>query len=56
MKKELVILEETVIDTQKKIRTWVSSGYEIEIVAQHLIKDASTSGTTVLITSLWRIK
>ena len=54
MKKEFVVLTETPIDTQKKIRQWVSTGYEIEIVAQHTEKDRNTGIILKLITSLWR--
>jgi len=56
MKKEFVCMEETIHDTQKKIRTWVSSGYTIELTAQHLVPIEDTNGTRFLITSLWRWK
>ena len=56
MEKEFLIMKETLLDTQKKISTWVTSGYEIEIVAQFYKCDSSTNGSDVLITSLWKIK
>ena len=56
MKKEFLVIQETLVDTQKKISTWVISGYEIEIVAQFHKCDSSTNGFDVLITSLWKIK
>ena len=56
MKKEFVVLTDTPIDTQKKIRQWVSTGYDIEIVAQHAEKDRNTGKIVNLITSLWRSK
>jgi len=56
MKKEFVILRETPIDTQKKIRQWVSTGYDIEIVAQHVERDQRTGAILWLLTSLWRVK
>ena len=49
-------MEETVQDTQKKIRQWTSTGYEVNIVSQLIIKGPETNGITVLVTSLWRIK
>ena len=54
MKKEFCVLEDTPIDTQKKIRTWVTSGYEIEIVAQSV--SFTNDVSTLIVTSLWRIK
>lgn len=56
MQGEFICMEETVSDTQKKIRQWSSTGYSIEIVSQQVIKDSSTNGVTVLVTSLWRKK
>lgn len=56
MNKEFICMEETVQDTQKKIRQWTSTGYEVNIVSQLIIKGPETSGVTVLVTSLWRIK
>ena len=31
---ELVVLHETPIDTQKKLRTWLSTNYSITIISQ----------------------
>lgn len=57
MKKEFICMEETPQETQKKIRQWVSSGYEIDVIAQHLIQPSSaTNGHPILVTSLWRSK
>lgn len=53
MTKEFICMQETISDTQKKIRTWESIGYTIEIVAQ----TALTVGVHVsIITSLYRSK
>ena len=54
MSKEFICMQEDVSDTQKKIRTWVSSGYEIEIVAQ--CTTMWSGGKIEVVTSLWRTK
>ena len=46
-------METTPAETQKLIRTWVSTGYTIEIVFQAV---NSTITTTKIVTSLWRTK
>ena len=61
MNKEFICMEETVSDTQKKIRTWVSTGYQIEIISQSSfgVFDISQFGKhdkTIVVTSLWRWK
>lgn len=53
---EFICMEETVGNTQKLIRTWVSSGYSINIVAQSIFRQPEISDHTIVITSLWRIK
>jgi len=53
--KEFICMQETVSDTQKKIRTWVSSGYQIVISSQTAIWN-NTHSITYVITSLWRWK
>ena len=50
--KEYICMEETPAETQKLIRTWVSTGYTIEIVFQAI----TNSTTTKVVTSLWRTK
>ena len=51
--KEYVCMEETPEETQKLIRTWVSTGYLIEVMYQQaLLKDNSV----VVFTSVWRTK
>ena len=55
--KEYVCMEETPAETQKLIRTWVSTGYNIEIVYQQAhIANQSSNATTIILTSLWRTK
>lgn len=55
--KEYVCMEETPAETQKLIRTWVSTGYTIEIVYQQAhIANQSSNATTIVLTSLWRTK
>ena len=50
-------MEETPAETQKLIRTWVSTGYAIEIVYQQAhIANQSSNATTIVLTSLWRTK
>jgi len=56
MKKEFVCMCESVSDTQKKIRQWVSQGYEVEIVAQNVIAITYDYKDYDVITSLWRYK
>ena len=56
MKKEFICMCESVIDTQKKIRQWVSQGYEVEIVIQNVIKTDIDYKDYDVITSLWRWK
>ena len=51
LKKEYMILIEKPADTQKKIRTWLSSGYTIEIVTQSYCCNEG-----ILFTSFYRIK
>jgi hypothetical protein len=51
--KEFVCMVETPQETQKKIRTWVASGYKIEIVAQSPVYQGE--GLHIL-TSMWRKK
>ena len=53
--KEYVCMEETPAETQKLIRTWVSTGYTIDIVFQGLSLNNPTS-VTKIVTSLWRTK
>ena len=36
---ELVVLHEDSTDTQKKLRTWLSTGYAIQILAQSVINN-----------------
>ena len=51
--KEYVCMEETPAVTQKLIRTWVSTGYTVDIIHQQaLLRNESI----IMITSLWRIK
>ena len=55
--KEYICMEETPANTQKLIRTWVSTGYTIEIVYQQAhIANQSSNATTIVLTSLWRTK
>ena len=54
MTKEFVCMQETAIDTQKKIRQWLSTGYTIEFLAQSSTTDGL--GNTTVVTSLFRIK
>ena len=56
MKKEFIVLELTSGETQKTIRTWCSTGYEIEIIAQNVIFSTDYSSYPILVTSLWRHK
>jgi len=56
MKKEFICMVESVTDTQKKIRQWISQGYQIEIITQNLIVVDKEVGIYDLITSLWRWK
>lgn len=53
---EFICMKETVGNTQKLIRTWVSSGYSINIVAQSIFRQPEISDHTIVVTSLWRIK
>lgn len=53
MNKEFICMEETISDTQKKIKTWVSSGYEINIIFQSIV---IKQDITYMVTSLWRSK
>ncbi len=51
---EFICITETAATTQKLIRTWVSSGYTVTIVAQssaHIPNEG-----LVITTSLWRQK
>ena len=50
---EFICIAEPPNVTQKLIRTWVSSGYDIKIVAQSSIYNSTG---LVVITSLWRTK
>jgi len=55
--KEFICMQETVPDTQKKIRTWVSSGYQVEIAAQTAMEDKDSDRPYyIVVTSLWRWK
>ena len=65
MNKEFICMEETVSDTQKKIRAWVSTGYQIEIIEQNVTLHELTlidklndrpQLYVIVITSLWRWK
>lgn len=54
METEFICMEETPQETQKKIRAWISSGYEVSILAQNLIQPSSaTNGYPILVTSIW---
>ena len=48
-------MEEDAATTQKLIRTWVSTGYTIDIVAQNTSASNINKGSQI-ITSLWRWK
>ncbi len=48
-------MSETVSDTQKKIRQWLSTGYTIEFVAQSS-SCIDELGNIVVVTSLFRSK
>ena len=54
--KEFICMQETVSDTQKKIRTWISSGYQVEIAAQTAMQDKDLDELFYIVTSLWRWK
>ena len=54
MTKEFVCMQETAIDTQKKIRQWLSTGYTIEIISQSSTYIAGEG--IIVVTSLYRIK
>jgi len=54
MNKEFVCITEDTATTQKLIRTWVSSGYIVELIAQSSIYWPGTG--VVITTSLWRTK
>lgn len=51
---EFIILEETIPDTQKKIKQWLSIGYEITFINQ--LSREHSNGVTLLITTLIRSK
>ena len=53
--REFIILEETSTITQEKIRQWLSTGYDIEIISQTSVVNLDL-GSIYVITSLWRIK
>lgn len=53
MKKEFIVLEETASNTQKIIRQWMSTDYEIEILAQNIYRNMHM---TYVVTSLYRWK
>lgn len=46
-------MEETPAETQKLIRTWVSTGYLIEVMYQQALLKGNS---VVVFTSLWRTK
>lgn len=50
MEKEYICMVESPTETQKKIRQWMSTGYEIEFINQTVL-DINT-----VVTSLYRIK
>ena len=52
-KREFICMIETYTDTQKKIRQWESTGYEVYIVSQNT---EVFDNKIVIITSLWRAK
>ena len=57
--KELVVLNESPSDTQKKLRQWLSTGYKIEILAQSAVVNSEVSYSptnTYVITTLYRTK
>ncbi len=55
MKKEYCLIQNSAAETQKLIRTWMSTGYEIEILSQ--IPAITHNGIiTIILTSLYRIK
>ena len=54
MTKEFICMSETVTQTQKVIRQWLSTGYTIEFLAQSSTTDGL--GNTTVVTSLYRIK
>lgn len=49
-KKEYICMKESISDTQKKIRQWMSSGYRIDILFQF------NAELNFIVTSLYRIK
>ena len=53
--KEFICMSETVVQTQKVIRQWLSTGYKIEFVAQSS-SCIDELGNIVVVTSLYRIK
>ena len=55
MKKEFICMEEDAATTQKLIRTWVSTGYTIDIIAQN-VSIPKHDQTSYVVTSLWRWK
>ena len=56
MDREFICMEETVTNTQKKIRQWLNSGYKIEIIAQNVVVDPHSKELDGLVTSLWKWK
>ncbi len=53
--KEYIFLNETPADTQKKIKTWLSTGYKIEFINQQTIYQED-NGVFRTFTSLYRSK
>jgi len=51
---EFLVLQTTAIETQKKIKTWISTDYTIDIIAQSSV--VTPKGEVIVITSLWRSK
>lgn len=53
--KEFICMAETPTDTQKKIRQWLSTGYQIEFISQSSCY-IDNLGNIVVTTSLFRVK
>lgn len=53
--KEFICMAETPADTQKKIRQWMSTGYQIEFISQSSCC-IDELGNIVVTTSLFRVK
>jgi len=51
--RKFICMEETVDETENKIRNWLSNGHKIEIISQLIVNRVESAESTFIVTTLF---